>query len=70
MSTNIDDVILILGGSEPSVADVNVYGILTSMQGCQAFEDLMNTCQIRAWFERMQNLIEPHRIDTSVRVQS
>jgi hypothetical protein len=47
---------------------MNVYGILTAIQGCQAFDDLMNTTNIRPWFERMQQLVEPSRIDTSVRV--
>ena len=56
-----------LGGSEPNLADINVYGILTAIQGCQAFEDLMTHTNIRPWFERMKNLIEPHRIDTPVR---
>jgi microsomal prostaglandin-E synthase 2 len=56
-----------LGGSEPNLADLNVYGILTAMQGCEAFKDLMINTKIQPWFERMKNLIEPHRIDTPVR---
>lgn len=56
-----------LGGSEPNLADLNVYGILTAIQGCEAFDDLMKNTKIGPWFERMRNLIEPHRIDTPVR---
>jgi hypothetical protein len=58
---------LCIGGSEPNVADLNVYGILTTIQGCDAFRDLMNNTKIQPWFERMKNLVEPHRIATSVR---
>lgn len=57
----------VLGGSEPNLADLNVYGILTAIQGCEAFDDLMKNTKIGPWFERMRNLIEPHRIDTPVR---
>ncbi|CAF0794314.1 unnamed protein product [Adineta ricciae] len=56
-----------LGGSEPNVADLNAYGILTAIQGCEAFEDLMKNTKIQPWFERMRNLVEPHRIDTPAR---
>ncbi len=62
-----DYIFLFLGGSEPNLADLNVYGILTAMQGCQAFQDLMNNTKIQPWFKRMKNLVEPHRIDTPVR---
>ncbi len=44
-----------------------MYGILTAMQGCDAFKDLMTNTKIKPWFERMKNLIETHRIDTPVR---
>ncbi len=68
----IDEIIFccFLGGSEPNLADLNVYGILTAIQGCEAFEDLMTNTKIQPWFERMKNLIEPHRIDTPVRSMS
>ncbi|UJR20674.1 hypothetical protein I4U23_023795 [Adineta vaga] len=59
-----------LGGSEPNLADLNVYGILTAIQGCEAFHDLMTKTKIQPWFERMKNLVEPHRIDTLVRAIS
>lgn len=47
------------GGSEPNLADLNVYGILTSIQGCEAFQDLMTHTKIQPWFERMKHRIEP-----------
>lgn len=44
-----------------------MYGILTLIEGCQAFDDLMKHTKIQPWFQRMKKLIEPHRIDTPVR---
>jgi hypothetical protein len=44
-----------------------VYGILTAIQGSDAFQDLMINTKIQPWFDRMKNLIEPYRIDTPVR---
>ncbi|CAF0876993.1 unnamed protein product [Rotaria sp. Silwood1] len=55
------------GGSEPNLADLNVYGILTAIQGSEAFQDLMTNTKIQPWLERMKNLVELHRVDTSVR---
>ncbi|CAF3972137.1 unnamed protein product [Rotaria sp. Silwood2] len=49
-----------LGGSEPNLADLNVYGVLTAIQGCEAFQDLMNNTKIQPWFERMKHKVEPH----------
>ncbi|CAF3562279.1 unnamed protein product [Rotaria socialis] len=54
------------GGFEPNLADLNVYGILTAIEGSDAFQDLMNNTKIQPWFARMKNLVEPHRIDTSI----
>ena len=55
------------GGSEPNLADLNVYGILTAIQGCEAFQDLMNNTKIQPWFERMKHLVEPHFEDNRIR---
>lgn len=56
-----------LGGSQPNLADLNVYGILTAIQGCEAFQDLMNNTKIQPWFERMKVLVEPHFDDKRIR---
>jgi microsomal prostaglandin-E synthase 2 len=56
----------ILGGTEPNLADLNAYGILTAIQGCEAFDDLMKNTKIQPWFERMKQLVETHRVDTRV----
>ncbi|CAF3989029.1 unnamed protein product, partial [Rotaria magnacalcarata] len=56
----------ILGGSEPNLADLNVYGVLTAIQGCEAFQDLMSNTKIQPWFERMKNLVESGSVDNVV----
>lgn len=34
------------GGKQPNLADLAVYGVLSSMEGCQAFKDIMTNTQI------------------------
>ncbi|CAF3358532.1 unnamed protein product [Rotaria socialis] len=55
-----------LGGSEPNLADLNVYGVLTAIQGCEAFQDLMSNTKIQPWFERMKHLVESGSVDNVV----
>lgn len=35
-----------LGGDKPNLADLAFYGALTSMEGCQAFSDILNNTNI------------------------
>ncbi len=35
-----------LGGNEPNLADLNVFGVLNSMEGCQAFKDCLQNTKI------------------------
>lgn len=35
-----------LGGNEPNLADLNVFGVLNSMEGCQAFKDCLQNTNI------------------------
>lgn len=37
---------IFLGGNEPNLADLNVFGVLNSMEGCQAFKDCMQNTKI------------------------
>ena len=55
-----------LGGSEPNLADLNVYGILTAIQGCEAFQDLMANTKIQPWFERMKHVVEPQLVTATL----
>ncbi|CAF0829237.1 unnamed protein product [Didymodactylos carnosus] len=51
-----------LGGVRPNLADISCYGILTSIKGTQAFEDLLNNTDIQPWFERMTQIVEQQEI--------
>lgn len=46
-----------LGGQEPNLADVAVYGVLSSIEGCQAFQDLTKHTDIGRWYEDTKHTI-------------
>lgn len=45
-----------MGGDQPNLADLSVYGVLTSIEGCQAFKDLRDHTKIDNWFDAMKNV--------------
>ncbi|RVE49247.1 hypothetical protein evm_006139 [Chilo suppressalis] len=47
-----------LGGDEPNLADVSVYGVLSSIEGCQAFQDLKANTEIGKWYDDIKNTIQ------------
>jgi microsomal prostaglandin-E synthase 2 len=49
------------GDKEPNLADLAVYGILCSMEGCQAFKDCLENTQIGHWFYDMKAKVESNR---------
>ncbi|KAL4237117.1 hypothetical protein ACF0H5_005498 [Mactra antiquata] len=50
-----------LGGDQPNLADLSVYGALHSFEGCLAFNDLMSTHKVKAWYQRMEQQIYSHQ---------
>ncbi|XP_026759547.1 prostaglandin E synthase 2 [Galleria mellonella] len=46
-----------LGGEQPNLADISVYGVLSSIEGCQAFQDLRNHTDIGKWYDDIKNTI-------------
>lgn len=46
-----------LGGKKPNLADISVYGILSSIEGCKAFQDLRDHTDIGKWFDNMKQTI-------------
>lgn len=42
-----------LGGSEPNMADLSVFGVLRAMDGLDTYKDLMDNTSIKPWFARM-----------------
>lgn len=49
-----------MGGNEPNLADLSVYGVLSSIEGCDAFNDLLKNSQISRWYANMKQEVERH----------
>lgn len=49
-----------LGGNQPNLADLSVYGILNSIEGCVAFKDLLEHTEIGKWYSAMKNTVSQH----------
>ncbi|XP_077334828.1 prostaglandin E synthase 2 [Lithobates pipiens] len=47
-----------LGGSEPNLADLAVYGVLRVMEGLKSFDDMMANTKIKPWYQRMTSAIQ------------
>lgn len=50
-----------LGGKKPNLADLAVFGVLSSMEGCQAFKDCLENTQIGPWFYEVKKLVSQNR---------
>uniref|UniRef100_A0A8D8Y543 Prostaglandin E synthase 2 n=1 Tax=Cacopsylla melanoneura TaxID=428564 RepID=A0A8D8Y543_9HEMI len=48
------------GGQRPNLADLAVYGVLSSIEGCEAFKDLLGKSRIRSWYEKMKTNVTNH----------
>lgn len=46
-----------MGGSKPNLADLSVYGILSSIEGCIAFKDVQENSKINDWFSNMKTVV-------------
>ncbi|XP_028851122.1 prostaglandin E synthase 2 [Denticeps clupeoides] len=46
-----------MGGDQPNLADLAVFGVLRVMEGLQAFDDMMENTKARYWYRRMENAI-------------
>ncbi|XP_034027104.1 prostaglandin E synthase 2 [Thalassophryne amazonica] len=49
-----------MGGNHPNLADLAVFGVLTAMEGLQAFDDMMANTKVECWYHRMQNAMLNH----------
>lgn len=47
-----------MGGDEPDISDLNVYGILTAIEGCDAFQDLISNTKIKNWYFQMKGKVK------------
>jgi len=51
------------GGSSPDLADLAVYGMMSAMEGCEAFTDALNHTNIGTWYYNMKDVVKsniPH----------
>lgn len=50
-----------MGGKKPNLADLGVFGVLNSMEGCQAFKDCLDNTSIGSWFYAVKMLVDQNR---------
>ncbi|KAJ8533471.1 hypothetical protein ON010_g13785 [Phytophthora cinnamomi] len=48
-----------LGGEEPNMADLSVFGVLRAMHGLDTYNDMMRETNIEPWFMRMTAKVGP-----------
>lgn len=46
-----------MGGNKPNLADLSVYGILSSIEGCIAFKDVQENTKINVWYNNMKTVL-------------
>ncbi|KAI3372929.1 hypothetical protein L3Q82_023373 [Scortum barcoo] len=49
-----------MGGDQPNLADLAVYGVLRVMEGLQAFDDMMANTKVKHWYRRMERAALNH----------
>ena len=51
---------LFMGGQNPDLSDLAVYGILNSIEGLEAFNDTMVNTKLAGWYNAMKEKVESH----------
>jgi len=46
-----------MGGEQPNLSDLAVFGVLTAVEGCEAFRDAREKTKIGEWFDRMKGVV-------------
>ncbi|XP_012720762.1 prostaglandin E synthase 2 [Fundulus heteroclitus] len=49
-----------MGGDQPNLADLAVFGVLRVMEGLQAFNDMMENTKVKHWYRRMERATLNH----------
>ncbi|KYN32361.1 Prostaglandin E synthase 2 [Trachymyrmex septentrionalis] len=49
-----------MGGNKPDLSDLAIYGILKSIEGCEAFQDLKTHTNIDVWYNAMKEQVDAH----------
>ncbi|KAH9510822.1 hypothetical protein DERF_009326 [Dermatophagoides farinae] len=50
-----------MGGDTPSLSDLTVYGVLSSIEGCEAFSDLIKNTKLSEWYYSVKSMVNEHR---------
>ncbi|CAH1785809.1 unnamed protein product, partial [Owenia fusiformis] len=50
-----------MGGDIPNLADISVYGVLSAIEGCESFQDLLENSDIRRWYYDMKQTVSSHQ---------
>ena len=43
------------------LSDLAVYGVLSAIEGCDAFQDLLENTKVEPWFQRMKEACAQHK---------
>jgi len=58
-----------MGGTKPNLSDLAVYGVLSSIEGCTAFEDLSHNSNIIShWYCKVQEYLKTRHPTVNVEV--
>lgn len=49
-----------MGGDKPNLADLSVFGVLSSIEGCTAFNDLLENTSIKPWYFAVKECCQSH----------
>ncbi|XP_053980255.1 prostaglandin E synthase 2 [Hylaeus volcanicus] len=49
-----------MGGEKPNLSDLAVYGILKSIEGCNAFKDVLSNTKLETWYNAMMKEVDAH----------
>ncbi|XP_068721051.1 prostaglandin E synthase 2-like [Montipora capricornis] len=49
-----------MGGKAPNLADLAVYGVLSGLEGLDAFQDLMANTSLKPWYYRVKEAVQTH----------
>ncbi|XP_067941123.1 prostaglandin E synthase 2-like [Watersipora subatra] len=47
-----------MGGDNPNLADLAVYGVMSAIEGCQAFKDLSDNTNFMEWYTPMKKAVQ------------
>ncbi|ALC44860.1 Su-P-, partial [Drosophila busckii] len=50
-----------MGGKQPGLSDLAVFGVLSSMEGCQTFKDCLQNTNIGKWFFDVKEIVDKNR---------